>query len=897
MLQRNLLGDPSLTSEVLRDWFSKLEFSDVRPYANHTHGDAASKRTIGSNFIAELARITGKPAVYFQGSASDLRKGRSIERDWYWAKDLGIPLSRRPPSMTKESLTPLAMVDVDEHVDNLEHMLSVDPRPYLLYTFVPSAAAKDKGDYTYRFMQDGSVEYVVAGGGIYHHKLWDFSHDSIMVEGYEFDLQCALLGCVAIKHTAFYKVERRNVDVDHQVILLVPMKRWSSPVSLFTWVIPFAKIAADTISAPRLTRLNPVVGEYVRVQVMTQKGLAVSTAGVGQFSCVTVPIAVDEEARFKHALTKEKLSVAMTKASMSAAGGDVNGAEILTAFHREQGVTKQPTVFNTHDGVRTYQFLPKLADLDPEVLPSMDSFMKPLFDNAFAPSRSKGNDLRAVSKRVLEVKSAAKLTPFLRDMVQQFVKLLQLNVNQFPVDEDEVYRRQSKPTQRVILENANYSSSTGHADVFMKRECYPKVGDPRMITTIDGADKKGYSAFIYALYDVIKLLPWFCSGMKPIDVSKRVASIAENSLWLAETDFSRMDGRVSVVLRFLEEEMMRTFFHPSLHEQMMKLMHSQTWLKCRSKFGVSYNSQYARASGSPETTVFNTVAACFVIFLAFVLQGKAPAQAYEKVVCSGAFQGDDGLNADLKISCAEEAAKMVGQKLEVKIVPRGELVTFLARYYGPNVWFGETDSCCDIRRQLGKFHTAVRVENDVRARQIKLREKAFAFWLTDENTPVLGKFVKRVLDLSPVHHEKTEGTGEVYKNILGIWNSDIEKEFQFESRKDDLGWKRQLLEKQIPEYSIVDFETWIDSCKTLEDLMSAPNFARGDPVHPGGDEHVVVDNDIIPPPERKTKTRRGTRGSRGNQKPLKRNSANADKAYRKRKPAPKGACQKDKSQT
>lgn len=863
-LDRNSSGDLGSANEVLRSWFSILDLTSVAPYQNHTHGDSASKRSIGSNFIADLARISGKPVTYFQGSNADLRKGRDITRDWFWAKDLTVPLIPFPPEHEDDPSRIVAMVDVDEHMEDLPAILARNLRPYLIYTFVPSSAAKNTGDYVYRFLKDGSVEYVVSGGGTYRHKLWNFGSDSfVAISDWDWSL-----GPIPMKIASFYKVERRNVDADHQVILLMPMKQWSS-LAFLPCVVNKAILHLE---APPLERMNPVRGDFVRVQTMSSLGMTVSTAGVSTFSEMTVPLAVDDEVKFKAILSKDKLTVAMVKSTMATRDVTVNGAEILTAYHRAITPFEPPRVFKTGDGVRTYQFLPKLADYDPEVKPSMSSFMKPLVDGGFAPAMSKGNDMRAVSKRVTEVCTKTTVTPFLKNCVADFVEMMMEDLackrNELvPLDYDTVSDRQPRPSQQRILESANYSTKSGEAKTFMKRECYGKVGDPRMITPIDGADKLVYSSYIYALYDEIKHCKWFMSGKKPIEVADRVASIAEGAKWIAETDFSRMDGRVSEVPRYLEKEVMLAFFALIYHEQMLKAMRSQTWLKCRTREGVSYNTKLARASGSPETTAFNTLLASFCIFIAYRLSGCGKREAYNQI---GGCQGDDGVSADASPLLLSDAAKMIGQKLKVNIVPRGQVVTFLARHYGPDVWFGDNDSCCDVLRQLTKFHCSVVVQQDALAGVRKLSEKAFAFYLTDENTPVLGKFVKKVLHFRPVSHQGDFGV-QKYENINRIWNSDIPKEFQYPSRPDTCGWKRELIESTLPTLSIADFEDWVDSCKTIYELMDHPDPVVVESAHPGGDEHVVVDDDVLKPSTPATvskdvskvvKSRRGCRGGK-----------------------------------
>jgi len=867
--------------EVIRDWFSNADFVAIDPYPRHTHGESAAKRSVGSNFIDLLADLTASRQIRVQGSMADVRQGRPVTREWFWAKDLTMPqvsIDVRPGLMDR---TLFAYVDVDEYID-MPQELAVNFAPHILYTLVPSRAGKVDGEYSYRFLKDGSVEYVVAGGGKYVHHVWDYSSDNLRAEGSEWLwLSDGTLLPVLVKYTAFYKVERKNVDDDHQVVLLSPLRRWSQ-------VLPYgdAWLATKLVAGTPLVRFNPVVGDFVRVERKTREGLFVSTARVGDFSCAYTSVSVDEEVAIKSALCKDALSVAMTKTSIAASGSETMfGAEVVTAFHRANPGRTISRVFTTDEWVRSYQFLPKLANYDPGAKPSMKCFMAPLVHGGFSPAMCESNDRRAVEKRVLEVKTSVKLSPFLLRAMRAFVDNVASAVI-VPVDEDEVRKRQSRPTQRAIIERSQFESTPGVAMCFVKRQAETKIGDPRIITTINGSDKVDYSSFMYSLYDLLKQLPWFASGMKPKEVAERVAAVATGGTWLAETDFSRMDGRISEAARHLEWLLMSSVFAPSMHKRIRELMRRQTMLRCSTKFGVHYNSGLARGSGSPETSVFNTLLTGFVMFLAYCLGGRNYDEAWKQVCDKAACQGDDGIAADMHEQEAVRAANMVGQKLTIQLRGRGETVSFLARHYGPDVWFGDTDSCCDLARQLSKFHLATYVEDDDSKRLLKLREKAFAYWLTDEHTPVLGDFVSKVLELGPVTHAvpgtdvataEKDGT-HVYRNLHGIWNSEIASSDQYPSKPDHHGWKLALLEHQLPDFAVGRFITWVQSCTSLSELMVPPPPVVIEATHPGGGGSVVVDDDVLADAGDKKPARPTPRGRRGgSRQPTERGAARGPK--------------------
>jgi hypothetical protein len=189
-------------------------------------------------------------------------------------------------------------------------------------------------------------------------------------------------------------------------------------------------------------------------------------------------------------------------------------------------------------------------------------------------------------------------------------------------------------------------------------------------------------------------------------------------------------------------------------------------------------------------------------------------EAWERL---GLYGGDDGLVVDQCKQAAEKAATAMGQVLTLERVTHGKPgVTFLARHYGPDVWWdGETpgNSCADIRRQLAKFHVTVRLSSKITP-MIKLREKAFAFYLCDKRTPVLGDFVTKVMDLYPT-------TRENYRNHLAIWNSDVEEPDHYPNVHED--WMDDLLLAQIPDFDVVGFKQWLEGA-TAETILSPPTF-------------------------------------------------------------------------
>jgi len=241
--------------------------------------------------------------------------------------------------------------------------------------------------------------------------------------------------------------------------------------------------------------------------------------------------------------------------------------------------------------------------------------------------------------------------------------------------------------------------------------------------------------------------------------------------------------------------------------------------------------------------VFNGILNCFINFLAFRMMkddGGVFFTADEAWDRLGIYGGDDGLTADLCPRVAEKAASVMGQKLKLEVVPRGHLgVQFLARRYGPDVWFGDSNSCCDILRQLSKFHLTVHLPSNITWEE-KLADKAYSFYLTDRNTPIIGDFVRKVLTLYPLKSED-------FRNLSDRWGIVTDEEIQYQNRRAD--WMQDLVVQQMATFDQRTFQEWLRRAdkSTIRHPPVCMDPLPADP-KPG---KVVVGDDLVIIPEGK----------------------------------------------
>lgn len=86
-------------------------------------------------------------------------------------------------------------------------------------------------------------------------------------------------------------------------------------------------------------------------------------------------------------------------------------------------------------------------------------------------------------------------------------------------------------------------------------------------------------------------------------------------------------------------------------------------------------------------------------------------------------------------------AGIVGQRIKIDAIPYGEPVKFCSRYY---IVGGGPNSCTLIRRAVRKFHIGKRGLTE-QEKIIRLVEKAWSYYLTDSQTPIIGKWAKAII--------------------------------------------------------------------------------------------------------------------------------------------------------
>jgi len=818
---------------VIKSVFNEIPLLTQPINSSHTHPDSASSRASASSFCSRLAQNLGMNSYNIQRSLADERNDRPGSRSHIWTKDLTAKhVDFDPPN------NPLnTFIDVDYYMD-MNDFLATNEGPTIMYTLNPTVAAKDTGDYVFTFDNQSNIHYRVTGGGEFVHPLWNYNMDHFSV----FQINA---------FTAIFKtflIERRKVDQNHEIVLIMPSGCWRG-LSAF-----FARAWLQTKS---LIRQNFINGEFIRIHVQQPKLLVVSTARVGNYSCATIPVKIDEilSAIVRHSKLDIALSQVQSQLS-SIYGQDHDGLHAASAtmydFYRTTTPHKPVFVCPISDSVINYNF--NVLDCDPADPPLQEPFMSGFLQNCYIPIRNPKSEEVAIQKRITEiaVPKMPQNSLLTRLMTEYATFLIPEQHTLHPVDAHEVAVRQSRPTQRRIIQVAEFMRLTKvYVASFLKKESYQDVKAPRVISTIPGELKVAYSCFMYSFADnVMYKQPWYAFGKTPKEIAVRVSEICQRATFNAvNSDFSKFDGHGSNLMRELERIVLLRAFHESHHEVLIDLHSKQYNLKAYSTTGIEYKTGYSRASGSPETSTFNSIVNCFVSYVErrTRLNPLTPRLAWESL---GIFGGDDGLNYDVYPKVYVNAATSIGQVVTVDEIPRGEMgVKFLARIYSPNVWFGNVNSCCDIPRTLSKLHVSNKLPPNILPAH-KLYEKARCLSFSDSETPIVGPYVTKVL----AHPAPSAKIREQLASITS-WNVRVMQDTHLEATSqypnEDDGWMTGYASSIEPKLNIDIFNEWITRVDDLSDLLQPPLLCER--VVSKQTEPVILNDVLIEPPKTEEK--------------------------------------------
>lgn len=814
-------------SRVDRPLFARIPLGKLQLPPGHSHPMSAAVRTLGNKFMRTFAARLGRTQHVHNLSRPEQRRGQQGYRSWTHDKHVTITPSFAMPS-PEDVVT---MTDTDYFMD-MPSWLADNVRTTVINTFCPADAAGVREEYSFTFGPDNMLTYRVRHGFTAVHPVWNYSADELLV---------TKRMCGIPYRAVTYLVDRRATDEDHQLVLLTPTGEWNG---LWAWL-------ASGVKHTPLRTIDGATGKHVRLDIMCPKrGHVVSTSLAGEYTAATLDVEHDEAiARHlrnaKSVVTSATIESFLGPTSQDAAALIARKCKglILHEFH-SIGAPHRAYVSLPEDRVDTFDF--GKPSLDPPKV-ALVPFMNPIYPGSAVPVKSKGNDARGVSHRVTRLTNRTEASPFVLQTIEEFVAFcVPVRHQGEPTTAEEVLERQTTPAQQNILQFALASFrwiAKRVAKSFQKAEAYSKIADPRLITTIAPHDKLEYSAYCYTAAAHLKTMPWYAFGKATLEVAQRVADVCMHASSVVESDYSRFDGTMGQPQRILEESFMRALFATPYHEQLADLMGSQHHLNATTSLGVRYQTAYSRLSGSPETSIMNTLVNAYTCYLAARMSGSSPSASWDRVHGS-VFGGDDGLIGDVGAQHLVKACAATGLSIKADTTPTGApCVHFLARTYGPDVWYGAVSSMCDLPRQLGKLHLTKPLTGI--AATDKLVEKCRGYAQSDGFTPVIGPFVNKVVLLARGLPDSDHGltphhvVNGAYPNTYGTWMDD-----QASLTLPDCDWTA--------------FLAAVEQATTLAELLEVPSI-RG-PVRLETEETVIVSGEQRHAPPKPPASKRKARG-------------------------------------
>jgi hypothetical protein len=359
---------------------------------------------------------------------------------------------------------------------------------------------------------------------------------------------------------------------------------------------------------------------------------------------------------------------------------------------------------------------------------------------ALVPVMSENNDIQCINRRVVAPASSKVLDRKMTKMAIDFAKLVvpdHMIGCGVPLTVEEVAEKQTKPAQRN--RNARelplaHMNPANKVETFQKKETYGKGNDPRNISTCSTQHTLNLSRFCGPLKDYLQRFEWFMPCLKPEETARRlsryIAKITRRLLLARTTDYSRFDGTLSEDLRRkVEFQIFLRFYGPLWFDELAPILECDINVSCRTPFGLMYNSLGSRLSGSPTTTIGNTLINAFADYVGYVLAGLTSEDAFSMI---GPKFGDDAVTTTLCKTA--EASELLGLKVKVNDLGHGEPIDFCSRSYpAPIQYLAGGPPLKKLLRNIVVTASGGTLE---------FHQKLWGRWASDKNVPVVSDLIR-----------------------------------------------------------------------------------------------------------------------------------------------------------
>jgi len=686
--------------------FRNFKFEDVgfdRP-PGHPHPLAASIRAYSNIGIDKFIRAVHMVPYSVSMSRGENSKKIDGTRSYYFDRDLTM----KPKRTIVNKRHILKLVDVDYYAPM--NQLASYFQPMIIYTFSPRAPAGRMFEGSYCTFSDGTCGSTRAFASRYRHRLLAHDHDFVKFSYGYFDYY-------------FFVEQRRIADSEYCLYFYSPAYRLLRLFEKF-W-------CGNT---PILEYRNCVQGNYAVTRWVDKDDNHIAIAQLESDYSVIVSESALRSARLRYkAYPKSFGYVTLELAMRCSSFNKILDPPILKDYI--EASEDLPLLSTSTLATITYRCTTSCNELADDCKDTAVSVHNPIVDGGCAPANERASEVVAVQERVLNLRECqpTSLTDAQIGYANEFIDMLLGDEQLLPFEHDEVLEIQSRPTQV-----ASYERMLSYQDLnpitvstFFKRETYVDLKPPRIITDCDPVHRVELSRYTLSLAAHCKKFRWYAFGSPPNRIAENVSCLVRAHPYCIATDYSRFDGQHGKQFHEFEKLIMLRAFGVEAED----LVSMEINLNTSTRRGYKYNTGYSRLSGSPMTSIMNTLDNAFVCYVAFRQCLYTPDLAFKSL---GIYGGDDGLTYIPDPSVLVDVATSFHASLKAVKIRRGKPVDFLGRVYvKPDVC---TASIYDLRRFLTKANLVI-IRGDV-SPQVQVARKAFGYSVTDAKTPIIKEWIE-----------------------------------------------------------------------------------------------------------------------------------------------------------
>jgi hypothetical protein len=475
---------------------------------------------------------------------------------------------------------------------------------------------------------------------------------------------------------------------------------------------------------------------------------------------------------------------------------------------------------------------------EPDKFKAPNALMQPLVVEPVVPVNSKSNDIQGTNKRLIEVMAQRDTTiaPEDHTLIEEFVTYTVEHFFKYSgksslvkVSLEYVLEKQESEKKRQTIEEsilASLREEIGWNKTFTKKENDGGERDgikaePRVITMKERDRVKAhYLAYIYALKEFIKAMPFIMVGCQVSEIEDKIRSICGYASGdvLFEGDLSRMDGRKSLIARVLFDRLLQALFRGRERGEARMLHMLTIGMKLKSANGVKSTNGFAQASGMPDTTENNSYENAYMMYKAKRIDGSDPDDAWDWLKKSIAVSGDDSLGCNLSKLAYERS--VIGNGHKPKFFRRGRLEPFgfLGRLYGPGpgICSQVVTSVQDPARIMIKFTITPTHLTTQDERRKRLFDKACAIITSDPFSPHISIVAQSILRAG-----KTTYDWDYVENFDLNYNIDHGK---YNNSGDD--WTFVAFASAWPSADFDSMDQYFSRDLTFDQIEIHPNFCQ-----------------------------------------------------------------------